>query len=100
MLGVILFMSLLFLINSFNNYLRVGFGPIQPNQLGPLVGRLSPHIMRGGALVRVRSSLVFSLRTISCVSLVKHPSGDGDAIYQIKIAADVLVFIKDCRALV
>ena len=31
--------------------------------------------------------------------LVKHPSGDGDAVYQfvIKIAAEVLVFIKDCR---
>ena len=33
---------------------------------------------------------------------VKHPSGDGDAVYQfvIKIAAEVLVFIKDCRTLV
>ena len=32
--------------------------------------------------------------------LVKHPSRDGDAVYQfvIKIAAEVLVFIKDCRA--
>ena len=34
--------------------------------------------------------------------LVKHPSGDGDAVYQfvIKIAAEVLVFIKDCCAVV
>ena len=30
---------------------------------------------------------------------MKHPSGDGDAVYRIKIAAEVLVFIKDCRAL-
>ena len=31
---------------------------------------------------------------------MKHPSGDGDAVYQfvIKIAARVLVFIKCCRA--
>ena len=41
-LGVILFMSLLFLINSFNNYLRVGFGPVQPNQIGPL--GWAPHL--------------------------------------------------------
>ena len=32
--------------------------------------------------------------------LVKHPSGDGDAVYRIKIAAEVLVFIKDYRRLV
>ena len=33
--------------------------------------------------------------------LVKHPSGDSDAVYQIfiEIVAEVLVFIKDCRAL-
>ena len=31
---------------------------------------------------------------------MKHPSGDGDAVYPIKIAAEVLVFIKDCRTLV
>jgi hypothetical protein len=33
---------------------------------------------------------------------VKYPSGDGDAVYQfiIKIYADVLVFIKNCRGLV
>ena len=32
--------------------------------------------------------------------MVKHPSGDGDAVYQfvIKIAARVLVFIKCYRA--
>ena len=32
--------------------------------------------------------------------LVKHPSRDGDAVYRIKIAAEVLVFIRNCRALV
>ena len=32
--------------------------------------------------------------------LVKLPSGVGDAVYPIKIAAEVLVFIKDYRALV
>ena len=42
----------------------------------------------------------FSLKLSSCVFLVKHPSGDGDAVYLIKIAAEVLVFIKDYRALV
>ena len=31
---------------------------------------------------------------------MKLPSGDGDAVYRIKIAAEVFVFIKDCRALV
>ena len=31
--------------------------------------------------------------------LVKLPSGVGDAVYPIKIAAEVLVFIKDCRVL-
>ena len=30
---------------------------------------------------------------------MKHPSGDGVAVYRIKIAAEVLVFIKDYRAL-
>ena len=37
----------------------------------------------------------FSLKLSSCVSLVKHPSWDGGAIYLINIAAEVLVFIKD-----
>ena len=31
--------------------------------------------------------------------MVKLPSRVGDAIYPIKIAAEVLVFIKDCRVL-
>ena len=30
--------------------------------------------------------------------LVKHPSGDGDAVYRIKIVVEVLVFIKNYRA--
>ena len=40
----------------------------------------------------------FSPKTLS--SMVKLPSGDGDAVYQfvIKIATEVLVFIMDCRA--
>ena len=42
----------------------------------------------------------FSLKLSSCVSSVKHPSGIGDAVYLIKIATEVLVFIKDYRALV
>ena len=32
--------------------------------------------------------------------LVKLPSRVGDAVYPINIAAEVLVFIKDCRVLV
>ena len=31
--------------------------------------------------------------------LVKLPSGVGDVVYPIKIATEVLVFIKDCRVL-
>ena len=80
----------------------VRFGPVQPNQgrvqswssrPSPPYKELAGHSVRGVQNLGLKQS---------CVFLVKHPSGDGDAVYKfvIKIAAEVLVFIKDCRALV
>ena len=49
---------------------------------------------------KLKFDFSFSPKTLS--SVVKLPSGDGDAVYQIiiEIAARVLVFIKCYRALV
>ena len=90
---VILFMSLLFLIS-------VRFGPVQPNQLGPLRGRPSlPHIRGWAHQIRVRLSLISVYRLLSGSPPVKHPSGDGTAVLSIiEIAVRVLVCIKNYQA--
>ena len=94
-------MLLLFLIIRF--LIIVSFGLVLglSNQVRSRPIRLgaSPlHIRSWGALGWGVEN--FSRKLSSCVSSVKHPSGDGDAVYLIKIAAEVLVFIKDYRALV
>ena len=62
------------------------------------MGCLTPSYEERGRIRRGVQN--FSQNNRVCF-LVKHPSGDGDAVYQfvIKIVAEVLVFIKDCRTL-
>ena len=53
----------------------------------------------GAGRPRVLGGSQFSLKTDCFVLLlVKHPSGDGDAVYRKKIAVEVLVFIENYRA--
>ena len=57
-------------------------------------------LYKGASRLGFRGVQLFSLKTILC-SIVYHPSGDGDTVCQIlEIAAEVLVFIKDYRAVV
>ena len=89
-------------------FVCVRFGPVQTNQVrvqssvGTVDSATPPRVqpIKGVGWPRVWGVQNFSLKTIVCVLLVKHPSGDGDAAYQfvIKIAARVLVFIKDYQA--
>ena len=56
-------------------------------------------LYKGASHLGFRGVQLFSLKTILC-STVYHPSGDGDTVYQIIIAAKVLVCIKDYRVVV
>jgi hypothetical protein len=56
----------------------VGFGPVQAQQF-------SVHLYKEASSLGFRGVQLFSRKLSCCVFLVKHPSGDGDAISQIKL---------------
>jgi hypothetical protein len=55
-----------------------GFGPVQAQQF-------SGHLYNEASSLGFRGCRILVYKLSCCVCLVKHPSGDGDAVYRIKL---------------